>query len=435
MKKALVTDVDALKAKLEHYLQIDKIVYRITVDLINVSSENIDDKLNYMLREVGEYFGMDRAYIFLISDNDLIDNTHEWCREGIVETMQHLKGIPVSGFTWWLDETERFGNVHIPRVIECEDEATRQMLLPFGVQSLLSVPLLKGDEYIGLIGFDSVMEEKTWDGNEINMLEMMAYVVSGAISTVRREQELIDARSKAVEGDQIKSAFLSSISHELRTPLHHVIGFSELITQLAENEEIASFADMISESGKQLLTMVEDLFNLSIFNEGNIRPQREEFKLADLFNDLKHGFDSVLNIASKNDVIENIFECDKELLDRMIVSDKRKISSILYHIYRNAVKFTERGIIRFHVITSDNKLLFAIRDSGIGIDSKIQKDIFGLFMKAKTVSSNLAGIGIGLPIAQLLTKAINGQLYLDSEPGKGSSFYLEIDFILPESGS
>lgn len=424
-------DIDDLmrsKEKLTHHLEIEKIIYRITADMINVTIKTLDEKINSALREIGEYFNLDRTYVFLLRNESVIDNTHEWCNTGVMPTIHLLQGIPVEGLEWWYKEVDRCGCVHVPRLTDCEDKATVNLLMQFGVQSLMAVPLISDDRYIGLIGFDAVRYEKCWDQSEINILKSIAFVVSSAITAADREKRLIEATEKARESDRMKSAFLQSVSHELRTPLHHIIGFSELINEMKDADEISNFALMINSSGKKLLSMIEDLFDLSTFQDSRIRMRNETFLLYDLFNDLRNGFNDILYSSEKSAQVKNLFEAENELLDTIVTGDKSKINHILYSLYRNAIKFTDSGFIRFKIMKNeDNRLIFMIQDSGIGIEKDKQELIFKHFTRVdSSINTRYPGIGIGLSLAHILASAMNGQLYIDSEPGKGSAFYLTI---------
>lgn len=249
------------------------------------------------------------------------------------------------------------------------------------------------------------------------------------ISDLRKTQvELIKAKDKAQESDRLKSAFLATVNHELRTPLNHILGFSELIRSGAEPEDVKSYADDILTSGKNLLSIIEDVFDLALAEESKIKIRKQSFLLMNQFLENKSSFENILQLSGKEDQINLIFKPDNRSLSGYYTADKSKINQVLDQLFKNAIKFTDRGTIEVGLkIQNNNQLIYYIKDTGIGIAEEKLSVIFDFFRQGDdTLTRAYGGLGIGLALSLRITKLLNGSLTVESEPGKGSTFYFTV---------
>ncbi len=242
------------------------------------------------------------------------------------------------------------------------------------------------------------------------------------------EIQLIAMKEKAEESNRLKTAFLAMMNHELRTPLNHILGFSELIMSGVAPEENASFAETIQLSGKSLLSYVEDVFDLALVEQENIRLRYQTFSLMELFIENKVSLDSLLSASDKNDQIKLVFKPDTQWLSTMVTTDKNKINKVLNNLFKNAVKFTHEGTIEFGFkMEGNSNLTFYIKDTGIGIPKEKQGIIFDFFRQGDdTTTKAYGGIGIGLAISKKIANILKGELHVISEPGIGSTFLLTV---------
>jgi signal transduction histidine kinase len=242
------------------------------------------------------------------------------------------------------------------------------------------------------------------------------------------EIQLIAMKEKAEESNRLKTAFLAMMNHELRTPLNHILGFSELIMSGVAPEENASFASTIMVSGKSLLSYVEDVFDLALVEQENIRLRYQTFSLMELFIENKVSLDSLLSASEKNDKIRLIFKPDTQWLSTMITTDKNKINKVLNNLFKNAVKFTHEGTIEFGFkMKEGSNLMFYIKDTGIGIPKEKQGIIFDFFRQGDdTTTKAYGGIGIGLAISKKIAYILKGEIKVVSEPDAGSTFSLMV---------
>lgn len=248
-------------------------------------------------------------------------------------------------------------------------------------------------------------------------------IVSENISERKKmESDLIKAKEKAEESDRLKSAFLANMSHEIRTPLNSILGFSDLLTdpkldQPSRNE----FADMINLSGSNLLTIINDVLDLSKIEAGQISLITTEFSGVSVIREIQKEY-SVrasskgieLRLAEKN--------CDASV---KISSDEMRIKQILINFVGNAIKFTNQGYVEIGVNQSTDSITFHVKDTGIGIDPAYHEKIFERFRQVESAQTRkYGGNGLGLAITKNLAELMGGSVRLESKPGAGSTFYL-----------
>lgn len=242
------------------------------------------------------------------------------------------------------------------------------------------------------------------------------------------EIELIKAKVKAEESDRLKSAFLATMSHELRTPLNHIMGFSDLMQSGIDLENTVEYAGIINKSGHHLLNMIEDIFELAITESSGINLRKETFKILDLFLISRSTLTEIREASGKKDQIELVFRPDNELINSQIIADKNKITQVLTNLFSNAVKFTQSGTIEFgfHQKTPGS-ITFYVRDTGIGIPTNQHALIFDFFRQGDDSHTRIyEGIGIGLAISKKIIDVMDGSLDFESEPGKGTTFYITL---------
>ena len=247
--------------------------------------------------------------------------------------------------------------------------------------------------------------------------------------------DLISSKEIAEGSNRLKSAFLAMMNHELRTPLGHILGFSELIMSGVAPEENVNFASSIQTSGQSLLSIIEGIFDMALVEQSNVKLRKQTFSLMDHFMENKASFDNILRTSASHEQIQLIFKPDSRWLSSYVTADRSKINQILTNLFKNAVKFTHKGTIEFgYKIENGSNLMFYVKDSGIGIPIEKQGIIFDYFRQADdSFTRGYDGIGIGLAVSKKITKILQGELKVFSEPGKGSTFSLTIPVELSEN--
>lgn len=248
-------------------------------------------------------------------------------------------------------------------------------------------------------------------------------------------QQLERAKKKVEEGSRAKSEFLSTMSHEIRTPMNAIIGMTNLLVKDNPREDQLEQLEILDFSAKTLLSLINDVLDFSKIESGKIEFESVPFKLQNLLNGVLESFRFT---AEKKDVMLYL-DLDEEVPE-VISGDPNRLTQILNNLVSNAVKFTEEGSVG--IVVKEKKsgdasytLLFKVTDTGIGISPEKQKEIFKSFTQERTDTSRVfGGTGLGLTISKKLVELQGGKIYLESEKGKGSTFYVEMPFEIRENG-
>lgn len=231
------------------------------------------------------------------------------------------------------------------------------------------------------------------------------------------------SKKKAEESDKLKSSFLANLSHEIRTPMNAIIGFSDLLNNTNLNEEDKSdYLKIIRNSGSNLVSIIEDLIEMSKIDAKQITPKIKGFDINKCINEL---YESI-NVTIPEDKKIQFSRIDsKNPIRKNILSDEIKLKQIITNLITNAIKYTDSGYVSFgYEVDEKEKLLkFSVRDSGIGIDAKNIEVIFDRFRRIEDdFSVELSGLGLGLAISKAYVEMLGGQIAVNSEVGVGSVF-------------
>lgn len=248
----------------------------------------------------------------------------------------------------------------------------------------------------------------------------------GVVALYAELDERADYLRRASE---LKTKFLSNVSHEFRTPLNSIISLARLLMDRLDGDltsEQIKQVRFIETSARDLQEMVNDLLDLAKVEAGKIRIRPKQFEVHELFSALKGMLKPLL---ADNTSVELLFEDASELPS--LHTDEGKVSQILRNLISNALKFTPAGHVRVVARTAGpDRVLFFVEDTGIGIAQEHQEDIFREFSQIENpLQERYRGTGLGLPLCRNLAMLLGGKIWLDSEPGKGSTFYVEIPVI------
>jgi signal transduction histidine kinase len=235
-------------------------------------------------------------------------------------------------------------------------------------------------------------------------------------------KELIIAKEQAEESNRLKTEFLHNMTHEVRTPLNGILGFSKLLQKRdLDYVKTIKFTDIIISSGERLQKTIEDILELSTLETKIIPVDYEKFNIYVLFKELFE----IFSFKNKNLDVEIRMGVGND--DDIIFSDQHKIHKILSNLIENAIKFTEKGFIEFGYRLSVDSIEMYVKDSGIGISKENQKMIFERFtQECENTAVNYGGLGLGLCIAKENSHLLDGEISVESEKDKGSTFYIKI---------
>jgi signal transduction histidine kinase len=246
-----------------------------------------------------------------------------------------------------------------------------------------------------------------------------------------RTRELQEVNRQLETTSRHKSAFLANMSHELRTPLNSIIGFSEVLLDEALGalppEEQREFLGNILSSGRHLLTLINDILDLSKVEAGRMELYPEALAVAEVIREVLH---TIKPLAARKEIgVEEAIEPGLPI----VVADLGKVKQILYNLLSNAVKFTpEQGRIGVRAARRHEEVWFAVWDTGIGITPEDQGCIFAEFQQVETTAARqYEGTGLGLTLAQKFVELHGGRLWVESAPGQGSTFTFTLPLVKP----
>jgi len=246
------------------------------------------------------------------------------------------------------------------------------------------------------------------------------------------ELELIKAKEKAEESDRLKTAFLQNMSHEIRSPMNAIMGFSDLLTDYFNNKpKLEQFTTIIKQRCSDLLEIIGEILDIAKIESGQLQVYNENCKLRIFFADIYQVFIEHRNRLNKQQIVFEI-NSHYDPSELTIITDKGKLKQVFVNLIGNAFKFTDEGKISAGCVMDENhNLVFYVSDTGIGIPKEKQATIFERFVQLETGESKLyGGAGLGLSIAKGLVTLLGGKIWLDSEPGKGTSFYFSFPYQL-----
>jgi signal transduction histidine kinase/CheY-like chemotaxis protein len=242
------------------------------------------------------------------------------------------------------------------------------------------------------------------------------------------------SKHKAEESDKLKSSFLANLSHEIRTPMNAIVGFSDLLNNpdLSENDK-SEYLKIINKSGTNLVSIIEDLIEMSKIDAHQIKPK---YKGVNLNKCMRELYETIkVTIPKEKQIDFHIIETSNPI-EKYLLTDETKLKQILVNLIANAIKFTDEGSISFgyDVNEKDGMVAFVVKDTGRGIDEKNLKAIFDRFLRVEDhFDAESSGLGLGLAISKAYIEMLGGTIAVNSSFGNGSVFTFKIPLVLDET--
>ena len=310
----------------------------------------------------------------------------------------------------------------------------------FPVRRHMSVPLIEDGQVGMIIGVGN--KESPYDDNDVRQVEMIADEVQKCVVRLRAEEALVAAKEEAEQArrqadfaNQAKSAFLANMSHELRTPLNGILGYAQILSNdLQLDEAVRDKIQVIRHSGEYLLTLINDILDLSKIEAGKLELQPHQLHLRGFFDEVAHLFRMR---AEQKDLVFH-FECvqgspEGKELPAVVDADEKRLRQVLLNLLSNAMKFTDQGQVTLSVTYFGSALRVEVADSGRGIAAEDLATIFKPFRQVGDQRHH-QGTGLGLSICRKLVRMMGGELEVASTPGEGSRFWFEIPLQVVERG-
>ena len=299
-------------------------------------------------------------------------------------------------------------------------------------QSSLWIPLLDDNQPTGLISLQSY-EKNRYSETDVQLLRSIATQTNLAIANARLFEEIQASNEQLRQLDNLKNQFLANVSHELRTPLNSIIGFSKVILKgidgpltVEQNEDVTS----IYENGQILLSLINEILDMAKIEAGRMTVTMDQ---VDVELTAQKALKNVRSLVNEDGIVL-IADIEPDL--PVLEADPVRLRQILNNLLSNAAKFTNEGHIRLIMQRQDDDLHIAVEDTGIGIHQKDYQKLFRPFEQVENRDARVTGgTGLGLPITQWLVQMHNGRIWLESQPGKGSTFHILLPFKQPDTTS
>lgn len=304
--------------------------------------------------------------------------------------------------------------------------------------SYLGVPIPLENKVIGVLSVQSTQQESRFNEEDKNLLNTIAINVGVALHNAELYEEAKDAKAKAEDANEAKSAFLSTVSHELRTPLTSVLGFAKIIRKRLEEKifpavniedqkikksmkQVSENLNVVVSEGERLTNLINDVLDLAKIESGRMEWNKKPIFMQDVISRA---------IASTS----SLFEEKGLLLQKnipedlpLISADQDKLIQVVINLLSNAVKFTDKGKVVIDASIDNGQILVEVQDTGIGIADEDKHKIFERFRQAgDTLTDKPKGTGLGLPICREIIEHHGGIIWMKSEPGVGSTFFFSV---------
>ncbi len=434
----LRTNARALAEKssfLQSRLNFESLITEISTHFINLPPDQVDDGIHHALKTLGEYAGVDRSHLFLFSaDGTRLDNTHAWCRPGNSAPGDRRKALPGAEFRGLIDNLERQGHLHVPRVNALPPEATAEKahFQAQGIQSLIWVPLQCAGKMIGFLGFDAVRGEKHWSSDDIALLRIVGEIFANALERKRAEAEKAELEMQLRQAQKLEAigTLAGGIAHDFNNILGAVLGYSEMaMTALPAHSRPRHYVQQVMTAGQRAKAVVDQILTFSRRGRHECRPVLVQPLIKEAIELLRASLPTTLTLRARLAAEDATVLGDPTQLHQLVMNLCTNAAQAMQgsgtlDIALDTTEIAQDSALSHGTLMAGRYVCLTVNDTGQGMDEATLERIFDPFFTTKAAGS---GTGLGLSTVHGIVTNHGGTLNLRSRPGEGSTF----DIYLP----
>jgi signal transduction histidine kinase len=422
-----ISDIKTAERELKRRLEQQELMSAISQNFI--STDDTETLINHALEMIGIFMNTSRVLLSKINPQDnSVTFVYEWFNRGHVFTSRKnitypfLPGNP--SYDAFITNEYTY--------LACNDIMTEQFYADtlgfLGLKSFLSASVAMNGSFWGILSIDEYRKIRVWQPSDVQLARLIASVISAALERNEIEQALVTAKEQAEQSSIAKTNFLARMSHEMRTPMNAIIGMTSIAQKSPEPEKKDYCLSKINEASIHLLGVINDILDMSKIEAGKFEISYSTFD----FNLMIRRIANVMNFRFEERK-QHFSAFIDPAIPKYIVADDLRLAQILTNFLSNANKFTPAGgdiTLSVDKISGNgnlNSLRFTVADTGIGISPEQQSRLFSLFEQADgSIARRYGGTGLGLAISKSLVELMGGEIWVESELGKGSRFIFEI---------
>ncbi len=432
-----ITSRKRAEKALQYRIAFESLITSISTKFINLTPDRIDGGIRDALKSLGDFADVDRSYVFMLSaDGTRFSNTHEWCAPGVSPAIDRLQNVSLDVYPWFWSRMKRRETVHVPDVstLPSDAHAERTEWGQEGIKSLICVPMVCGGTLLGLVGFDSVREWKTWPEQIIALLRIVGEVFANALERKRAEEqhEQLEAQLRQALKLQAVGQLAAGVAHDFNNLLMVILGNVEMLRRMQSSSgegrggSAGEAWDLILSSIERGKTLINKLMEFG-------RTQSSKPQWVEPNQLLSTTLGMLRGLLGKH------IDIDEDLAPRVkrIRIDPGQLEQVIVNLVLNARDAMPHGgtlTIRTRNIAIDESyaashpgaavgahVMIGVQDAGSGMDDETRERVFEPFFSTKPVGK---GSGLGLSVVHGIVTQAGGHIEVESKPGEGSAFKL-----------